>query len=71
MNIALVAHDGRKKELIEWVKYNWETLSEHNLFATGTTGKLVIQSLIESHLDMIGLGNYTDEYPGILYEACA
>ena len=27
MNIALVAHDGRKKELMEWVKYNWETLS--------------------------------------------
>ena len=31
MNIALVAHDGRKKELMEWVKYNWETLSQHNL----------------------------------------
>ena len=71
MNIALVAHDGRKKELIEWVKYNWETLSQHNLFATGTTGKLVIQSLIESHLDMIGIGNYTDEYSGVLYEACS
>ena len=69
MNIALVAHDGRKKELIEWVKYNWETLSQHNLFATGTTGKLVIQALTESHLDMIGLGNYTDEYPERLHAA--
>ena len=67
MNIALVAHDGRKKELMEWVKYNWETLSQHNLFATGTTGKLVIQTLTESHLDMIGLGNYPDEYPGRLH----
>ena len=66
-NIALVAHDGRKKELMEWVRYNWETLSQHNLYATGTTGKLVIQTLTESHLDMIGMGNYPDEYPGKLY----
>ena len=65
-NIALVAHDGRKKELMEWVRYNWETLSKHNLYATGTTGKLVIQTLTESHLDMIGVGNYPDEYPGRL-----
>lgn len=41
MNIALVAHDGRKKEMIEWVKYNYEKLSKHNLYATGTTGKLI------------------------------
>jgi len=66
-NIALVAHDGRKKELMEWVRYNWETLSKYNLYATGTTGKLVIQTLTESHLDMIGLGNYPDEYPGGLH----
>ncbi len=41
MNIALVAHDGRKKELIEWVTYNIDELTKHNLFATGTTGKLI------------------------------
>lgn len=41
MNIALVAHDGRKKELMEWAEYNSKTLSSHNLFATGTTGKLL------------------------------
>ena len=67
MRIALVAHDGRKKELMEWVKYNWETLSQHKLYATGTTGKLIIQTLTEAHLDMIGLGNYPDEYPGRLH----
>ena len=41
MNIALIAHDGRKKELLEWVDYNKDTLSKHKLFATGTTGKLI------------------------------
>lgn len=40
-NIALVAHDGRKNELIEWVTYNYRTLSSHKLYATGTTGKLI------------------------------
>lgn len=41
MNIAIVAHDGRKKELLTWVGYNIKTLSEHNIYATGTTGKLI------------------------------
>ena len=41
MNIALVAHDGRKQELLDWIKYNFKTLEKHNLFATGTTGKLI------------------------------
>jgi len=39
--IALVAHDGRKQDLLEWVKFNVLTLSEHELYATGTTGKLI------------------------------
>ena len=41
LNIALVAHDAIKQELIEWCKYNLEWLSNHNLYATGTTGKLI------------------------------
>jgi methylglyoxal synthase len=39
--IALVAHDHKKKDLIEWVKMNRELLLKHTLIATGTTGKLV------------------------------
>jgi methylglyoxal synthase len=37
-NIALIAHDSRKQDLLEWVKYNVPVLREHRLFATGTTG---------------------------------
>ncbi len=39
--IALVAHDNKKVELLDWVKFNVETLKEHSLFATGTTGKML------------------------------
>ncbi len=39
--IALVAHDNCKSDLIEWVKYNWQTLAEHDLTTTGTTGTLI------------------------------
>lgn len=40
-NIVLIAHDSRKQDLLEWVKYNRPVLCEHRLFATGTTGGLV------------------------------
>ena len=40
-NIALVAHDNRKKHLLEWAKFNKGSLSKHKLFATGTTGGLL------------------------------
>src|SRR5690349_9767427 len=39
--IALIAHDHKKSELIEWAKYNYSVLSRAKLFATGTTGKLL------------------------------
>lgn len=39
--IALIAHDGCKDDLLEWVKYNQGTLSHHFLYATGSTGALI------------------------------
>ncbi len=39
--VALVAHDNRKKDLVEWVEWNWKVLLSHTLICTGTTGKLV------------------------------
>lgn len=43
--IALVAHDNKKKELIEWAVYNKAALSKHLLYGTGTTGGLVESAL--------------------------
>lgn len=40
-NIALVAHDGKKREIIDWSVKHRDLLSEHKLFATGTTGSLI------------------------------
>lgn len=43
--IALVAHDNRKKDLIEWVEYNYKKLITNKLVCTGTTGSLVKEAL--------------------------
>ncbi len=44
-NIALVAHDNRKRDLKEWIEYNYRTLVCHNLICTGTTGRLVEETI--------------------------
>lgn len=41
MNIALIAHDNKKEELLEFVARNKEIFKRHTLFGTGTTGKLI------------------------------
>jgi methylglyoxal synthase len=43
--IGLVAHDRKKADLIEWVKYNRQVLTRHDLVATGTTGTLLEEEL--------------------------
>ena len=45
--IGLVAHDNRKKDLLEWVDRNWKLLADHELVCTGTTGTLIEQLLIK------------------------
>lgn len=44
-NIALVAHDHKKPDLVAWAKYNQALLVQHDLFATGTTGRILEQEL--------------------------
>ena len=43
--IALVAHDHKKQDMVEWARYNRSILAQHEIYATGTTGKLLEQEL--------------------------
>jgi methylglyoxal synthase len=44
--IALVAHDDRKGDLLEWAEYNRDILADHILYATGTTGRMLGERLV-------------------------
>ncbi len=41
LNLAFIAHDARKDDLITWAHFNRKILSTHHIYATGTTGKLL------------------------------
>jgi len=43
--IALIAHDNRKAEMVEWARWNRDTLLRHHLVATGTTGATLAREL--------------------------
>ena len=43
--IALVAHDDKKEDLLEWARYNRGVLARHDLFATGSTGRMLADEL--------------------------
>jgi methylglyoxal synthase len=43
--IVLVAHDEKKQDLLAWARFNKELLRQHELYATGTTGRLLEQEL--------------------------
>jgi len=55
--IALVAHDNKKKDIVEWCDYNKGTLSRYSLFATGTTGKMIIQNT-QLRINLLKSGPY-------------
>jgi methylglyoxal synthase len=43
--VALIAHDNKKADLVEWVQFNKELLARHDLYATRTTGHLITEHL--------------------------
>lgn len=43
--VALVAHDHKKRDLVEWAKFNRTLLAHHKVYATGTTGEILEQAL--------------------------
>lgn len=45
--VALVAHDNRKKDLIEWVEWNFNELIKHKIVCTGTTGTMVENAILK------------------------
>lgn len=49
--IGLVAHDARKNDMVEWVKFNAVRLSSHKLICTGTTGRLIEEVYDNIHLN--------------------
>ena len=44
-NIALIAHDGKKQEMLDWCEWNKEILSKHFLSGTGTTARMITERI--------------------------
>ena len=55
LTIALVAHDNRKVDMIEWAVHNVHFLAEQNLVCTGTTGALIRKAFEEKGLDTLNI----------------
>lgn len=52
LTIALVAHDRRKADMVEWAVFNADMLSKHKLVCTGTTGSLIQKAMKEKGVDV-------------------
>lgn len=67
MTIALVAHDSRKKELLEWVKFNIHSLYNHHILATSTTSKLLSSIMVKQvvETDWRGKEYFVNKYLNI------
>lgn len=57
ITIAIVAHDGKKADMVAWATYNRETLAQYNLIGTGTTGKL-LQEKVGLKIERLMSGPY-------------
>ena len=51
LKIAIVAHDRRKKDMVDWALFNAEMLSKHQIVCTGTTGGLIKSAFEEKNID--------------------
>jgi len=51
LTIAIVAHDHRKADMVEWAVFNGKTLSDHKIICTGTTGTLIKQAFDEKGIN--------------------
>ena len=51
LTIALVAHDNRKADMVEWAVHNADMLSIHKLVCTGTTGSLIRKAFQEKGIE--------------------
>ncbi len=56
-SIALVAHDNKKKDIVEWCDFNKGTLSKYSVYATDTTGKKIIEKT-ELKINLLKSGPY-------------
>lgn len=52
LTIALVAHDKRKADMVDWAVFNADMLSKHKLICTGTTGSLIQKAMKEKGVDV-------------------
>jgi methylglyoxal synthase len=52
LTIALVAHDKRKSDMVEWAVFNAEMLSKHKLICTGTTGSLIQKAMDDKGVEV-------------------
>ena len=52
LTIALVAHDRRKADMVEWAVFNADMLSKHKLICTGTTGHLIQQAMSDKGVEV-------------------
>ena len=53
LTIALVAHDNRKADMVEWAVFNADMLSKHQLICTGTTGGLIQKAFEDKGIDVV------------------